>query len=122
MEVPSTDAAASVVYLRHKRYHPLYTLQTQGRMHVQMEVLSARAGDGEVVRRFCASFAGAYSGSARDHGTAGQWPDRAADPAGFPTPQVARGQGSYQGRRRIHDPGFGIQDQPDGTGAGQLQG
>jgi hypothetical protein len=24
------------VSIRHKRYHPLYTLQTQGRMHVQM--------------------------------------------------------------------------------------
>ena len=50
MEVPSTDAAASVVYLRHKRYHPLYTLQTQGRMHVQMKVLNARAADGEATR------------------------------------------------------------------------
>jgi hypothetical protein len=26
-----------VVRLRRKRYHPLHTLQTQGRMHVQMK-------------------------------------------------------------------------------------
>jgi len=36
--------------LRGKRYHPLYNLQTQGRMHVQMEVLGARAADGEAIR------------------------------------------------------------------------
>ena len=28
--------------VRHERYHPLCNLQTQGRMHVQMEVLGAR--------------------------------------------------------------------------------
>jgi hypothetical protein len=28
---------------RRKRYHPLYTLQAQGRMHVQMKVPAARA-------------------------------------------------------------------------------
>jgi hypothetical protein len=33
---PIVPPAQEVVPGRHKRYHPLYTLQTQGRMHVQM--------------------------------------------------------------------------------------
>jgi hypothetical protein len=60
-----------VVSVRHKRYHPLYTLQTQGRMHVQMRARSARAADGEVLRRYCSAMAGAAPGSGRDNGTAG---------------------------------------------------
>ena len=34
---------AHVVRRQRKRYHPLYTLQAQGRMHVQMKVPAARA-------------------------------------------------------------------------------
>jgi hypothetical protein len=37
MEFPSVSLTSRVVRLRRKRYHPLYTLQTQGRMHVQMK-------------------------------------------------------------------------------------
>jgi len=37
------SSLAHVVRLERKRYHPLYTLQAQGRMHVQMKVPAARA-------------------------------------------------------------------------------
>lgn len=36
--LPSLASLAHVVRLLRKRYHPLYTLQAQGRMHVQMKI------------------------------------------------------------------------------------
>jgi hypothetical protein len=49
--VPFVSLTARVVHLRRKRYHPLYTLQTQGRMHVQMKCPHARAGEPTVAFR-----------------------------------------------------------------------
>src|SRR5262245_36736754 len=91
-------------------------------MHVQMEGLCARAAVGEATRTLCARIAGATAGSRDDYGTAGQRPDRAAYSPGFSAPEAARGEGGNPGGGRTPDPGVGIQDQPDGTGAGQLQG
>jgi hypothetical protein len=51
MEIPSLPPAQRVVPGRRKRYHPLNTLQTQGRMHVQMYARGARAAAGEVVAK-----------------------------------------------------------------------
>jgi hypothetical protein len=41
---------AHVVRRQRKRYHPLYTLHAQGRMHVQMKVPPARANRAEAQR------------------------------------------------------------------------
>ena len=43
---PSVLRSSDVVRQRRKRYHPLCSLQTQGQMHVQMKVPSARACNG----------------------------------------------------------------------------
>jgi len=48
--LPLLASLAHVVRRQRKRYHPLYTLHAQGRMHVQMKVQTARANRAEAQR------------------------------------------------------------------------
>src|SRR5262250_2537972 len=117
MEFPSTDAAAvSRVLAETSAIIPSITCKRKAGCTCRWKCLVHVRQTGRLHESLCVSIAGATDGSGDDYGTAGQRPDRAAHSPGFSAPEAARGKGNYPGRRRIHNPGLGVQDQPDGTG------